>query len=149
MAQMSCFGVEDPAIRPSINGHHCCHHPGIISYIMHLNLKHPTLEKPLMSMAQLNGIISLILTANIEKKCFFITLTGSCVDVGSSRCPQRAISTLAVFIHLPPLPLLVTQIDGRSRAFYVAKELVDSERQWVSTPRGALPTCVSSHKRTK
>lgn len=45
--------------------------------------------------------------------------------------PTENLSTLAVFTHLPLFPLAVTQIDGRSRAFYVAKELVDSERLWV------------------
>lgn len=43
--------------------------------------------------------------------------------------PQRAVGPSAAFIHLTAaLPPCVTQIDGRSRAFYVAKELVDSER---------------------
>lgn len=37
------------------------------------------------------------------------------------------------FIHLTLFSSSVTQIDGRSRAFYIAKELVDSEQLWAST----------------
>lgn len=64
--------------------------------------------------------------------------------------PTESLSPLAVFIHLPLFSLPVTQIDGRSRAFYVAKELVDSERLWAFTlPNFAVCTLtphVITHK---
>lgn len=56
-----------------------------------------------------------------------------------SKVPTWRLRTLAVFIHLTPLCLPVTQIDGRSRAFYIAKELVDSEKRWVSALEDSPP----------